>query len=173
MLFEPDAPDNLIAPSVDLIEGVPIDYCIYIFLLALPKTVYCPVCLIHHFWLATLGKVHFTLTFQVRIVPSQEPLIKRSSSTYRFVTFFVWPMNSFNTSPSFVQFQWTIVPSSKLPNNVFSVKQAETSSSFTCTLSSSYYITKMVLSSPPSPQPRKQLLPTSLPFPSAFCRGEP
>ena len=171
MLFKSDASNNLICGSTNLIECISIHNRINVFLLSSSQTVHSSICLVHDLSFPVLNWCKITVMFHVRIVPSYDPLTNKFSSTNKFVTFFVWPMNSFRTSPSFVQFQFTIVPSSKLPNNVFSVKHAETNSSFTCSFSYYYYLLSVLLSCLTCLTLRKQLLLTSLTFLSAFCRA--
>ena len=171
MLFKSDASNNLIRGSTNLIECISIHNRINVFLLSSSQTVHSSICLVHNLSFTFLYWWNITVMFHVRIVPSYDPLTSKFSSTNKFVTFFVWPMNSFRTSPSFVQFQFTIVPSSKLPNSVFSVKHAETNSSFTCSFSYYYYLLSVLLSCLTCLTLRKQLLLTSLTFLSAFCRA--
>lgn len=98
--------------------------------------IYSTTCLIYSLSLYILNSSNNTPICQVRIVPSFEPLTNIFPITNRPFTLLVCPIYWFKISPWLLKVHSTIVPSSKLPKTVFSVKQAETSSSLTWTFCS-------------------------------------
>ena len=163
MLVEFYAFYNFIAWYIDFVEDVTADYCIDSFILASSDTVYCSTSLINSLRLSILLYWLVTEMFQVLMVPSWDPLTRRLFITNKFETRFVCPTNWFKIYPWFVKLHSTIIPSSKLPNTVFSVKQAETISSRICVFCYYSLIELSVLFFILCPKPRRSPTLPSIP----------
>lgn len=93
MLVEFDTFDDLIGPDVDLVEDVSADNRVDGLVLSGPDGIDSATHFVNCLRLAILCYLMSTEMFQVRMVPSYEPLTSTLLNTNRLETLLVWPVN--------------------------------------------------------------------------------
>lgn len=173
MFVEFYALDDLVASCIDFIEDVSADNRVNSLSLSRSEVIHWAICFVNSFGLTILYRYRNTVMFQVLIVPSCDPLTRTLPITKRLETLFVCPVNWFKISPWLVKLHSTMMPSSKLPKTVFSVKQAETISSRICAFCYSSWIISIVPFFITFLPPKKWLPLTSPPFLWPSCPAAP